>query len=357
MRKPLEKAWLVTKILFLRLRFIFLFVVIGLIVGHWSWIMNVADRFLRPPAAEEAEQKAGEYEWYCGMHPWIVRNDPRALCPVCGMKLSQRKRGIQEKLSAGVLARLRLSESRVLQAGVGTEEVTYRTLVREVRTVGSITYDERRLRDLSARIAGRADKLFVDFTGVRVRAGDPLYEIYSPELVTTEEEYLLALQNLATLESEAGAGKAGGEAARDRARRLVAAARERLRLWGIGDEEVQKLERTRKVESHLVITSPFSGVVVEKKIHAGHYVEVGEDPYTLADDSVVWLQAEVFEADLGLVHEGQVLEVTAEAYPGARFAGTVAFIAPALTVTPVFGSAIVEGGVIVKSGIAIVLPE
>jgi membrane fusion protein, copper/silver efflux system len=306
-------------ILFVRLRFVLVFVVVGLLVGNWSRITNLVDRYTRP--GQGADLVSGEFEWYCPMHPSVVRNDPNAKCPICGMPLSKRKKGEKAELPAGVLGRLQLSATRIRQAGVATEEVGYKPLTSEIRTVGLVEWDERRYTDLSARVTGRADELYVNVTGVRIKKGDPLYRIYSPDLVSTQEEYLLALKALEE-------GKDANADAIGRARRLTDASRERLRLWGISDAQVAELEKTKKAQTHLTIASTADGLVAVKNIHAGHQINMGDDPYTVVDDSVVWLQAEVFEKDLGLVREGLRVEIASEAFPGKTFEGTVSFIAP-----------------------------
>ncbi len=314
----MSAAGQVAKTLFVRLRFIFVFVAIGVIVGKWDWIMAVATKAI---GHREIVAPPGDFEWFCPMHPTIVRNDAKEKCPVCFMPLSKRKRGEKVELPAGVVARVTLTGTRVRQAGVGTEEIGYRNMVRELRTIGTIEWDERKYAHLSARIAGRADELFINFTGVRVKKGDPVYRLYSPDLVTTQEEYLLALKALEEL-------KDAGDAAVARARRLADSTRERLKLWGIAEEQLAELEKSSKAQTHLTILSPVGGIVIKKDIYAGHLVVVGEDPYTLVDDSTVWMQAEVFERDLGLLKVGQQVEITAEAYPGTPFTGRVIFIAP-----------------------------
>ncbi len=324
MSEPAPPSASLVRILFVRLRFILVFVVVGLIVGNWSAITNLVDRMTRPENA--ADRVLGEYEWFCPMHPSVVRPDDTQNCPICGMPLSRRKRGEAAATPAGTLGRLQISPYRIRQAGVGTTAIGYRLLVREIRTVGFIDYDERRLAHLSARIAGRADELYVNFVGTEVRKGDPIYKIYSPELLTTQEEYILAVRQSADLRAKADSDPA----ARQRAENLVRSGRDRLLLWGITEEQVRRIEQTQKAETHLVIASPLAGVVIEKDIHAGHYVQVGEDPYTIADLSVVWMLAEVFERDIGMIEVGQVVSIESEAHPGERFLGTVTFILPML---------------------------
>jgi Cu(I)/Ag(I) efflux system membrane fusion protein len=319
----MNNAVQVVKTLFLRLRFIFVFIVIALIVGRWSWIMNVADRITRPKTVAEAAT-AG-FEWFCPMHPTVVRGDNKEKCPLCGMPLSKRKHGEVVKLPAGVLSRLQLTPFRIQQAGVAVEEIGFRPLVRELRTVGTMEWDDRRMSHPSVRVAGRVDELYVNFVGARVKKGDPLYKLYSPDLSSTQVEYLLALK--AIEETKDASADAVG-----RAKRLAESSRERLRLWGLTDEQLDLLEKSRQATSHVTITSPVAGLVIKKAIDLGHYVVVGEDPWTLVDDSVMWLQAEIFERDLALVKLDQQVELSSEAWPGAPVLGRIVFIAP--TVEP-----------------------
>lgn len=312
----------VFKIVFLRLRFIFLFVVIGLVSWKWDLIMNTVDKYTRPKQAQDMVQ--GEYEWFCPMHPTIIRPDDKQKCPICGMPLSKRKKGEQVQLPPGVVAHLQLSPYRIQQAGVATEEISYKTLVRELRTVGLIDWDERRISRITARFAGRADELAVNFTGVRVRKGDPLYKIYSPDLSATEEEYLLSLkayeeQNKPVTEENDAA---------DRARRLVESTRQRMKLWGLSDDQIKELEKSKKVETYVAVGSPVSGIVIKKEVAAGQQLMLGDAPYTVVDDSSVWMQAEVFERDINLVKVGRTVEITAEAFPGESFMGKVSFVSP-----------------------------
>lgn len=308
------------EILFLRLRFILLFVVIGLVSWKWELIMNTVDRYTRPRQAQDLVK--GEFEWFCPMHPTIIRADDKEKCPICGMPLSRRKRGEQIQLPPGVVAHVQLSPYRIKQAGVATEEIGYKSLIRELRTVGLIDWDERRISRIAARFAGRADELAVNFTGVRVRKGDPLYKVYSPDLATTEEEYLLALKSYEELNKPES-----GDAA-DRARRLVESTRQRMKLWGLSDEQIQALEKAKKVDTYVAIESPVAGIVIKKDVAAGQQLMMGDMPYTLVDDSAVWMLAEVFERDMNLVKIGRTVEITAEAFPGESFMGKVSFVSP-----------------------------
>jgi multidrug efflux pump subunit AcrA (membrane-fusion protein) len=310
----------VAKIVFLRLRFIFIFVVIGVVSWKWELIMNTADKYTRPKKGADMVQ--GDYEWFCPMHPSIIRSDDKQKCPICGMPLSKRKKGEQVQLPAGVVGHVQLSPYRIKQGGVATEEIGYKTLIRELRTVGLIEYDERRASKITARFQGRADELFVNFTGVRIQKGDPLYKMYSPDLAATEEEYLLAIKSYEEQNTQEGAK---GDAV-DRARRLVDSSRQRMKLWGITDEQIKVLEKAKKVETYVTVESPVSGIVTRKDITAGQQLMMGDSPYTVVDDSSIWMQAEVFERDLGLIREGRMVEIATEAYPGESFMGKVAFV-------------------------------
>jgi RND family efflux transporter MFP subunit len=262
------------------------------------------------------------------MDPSVVTDDPKMKCPICGMPLSKRKKGEKVEPPPGVLARLQFPPYRIRQAGIITAPVEYRRLVREVRTVGTVDYDERKLARITARVAGRIDRLFVDFTGAAIRKGQPLVWLYSPDLVITQENYLDALKTLAEIESR----EQHDEGAARRARAVVESTRKRLLLWGVAEEQIAALEKAGKAETHLEILSPIDGTVIRPPARTGEYVGEGTELYFIADLGRLWLQVEVFERDIGLVREGQTIEVASEAYPGESFAGTVAFIHP--TVEP-----------------------
>ncbi|HVK14076.1 MAG TPA: efflux RND transporter periplasmic adaptor subunit [Gemmataceae bacterium] len=267
-------------------------------------LIGLAGWFLTRPREPAPATAAGE--WTCSMHPQVRRPAP-GQCPICGMNLVP-----IESLAAEQAQ----TERRI---GVETEPATHRELFREVRTVGKLDYNESRVAYITARIAGRVDRLYADFTGIQVKKADHLADIYSPDLFVAQTEYLRAREGLA---------KAGGD--RTFAEANLDAARSRLRLLGILDAQIAELEREGKVRTHLTIFAPIGGTVVEKTVRAGQYVKEGDPLYRIADLDPIWLYLDVYEFDLAWVRYGQAVEVTLEAYPGETFRGVVTFIDPFL---------------------------
>jgi Cu(I)/Ag(I) efflux system membrane fusion protein len=216
-----------------------------------------------------------------------------------------------------------LSAAAIRATGVATVPVTRQDLSDEIRAVGTIEADETKLERVAARVSGRVERLYVNFTGQPVRRGAPLFDLYSPDLVATQREYLLAIENRRRL---ADASPEAGESAQS----LVEAARDRLRLWGISADQIRALERTRRPDLALTYRSPVSGTVVQKNVVEGQYVQEGTDLYLLADLSSVWLVAQVYEFELGRLRVGQPVTATVSALPGSELSGKVAFIEPTL---------------------------
>lgn len=185
-------------------------------------------------------------------------------------------------------------------------------------------YDERRVAYVAAWIPGRIDKLFVDFTGIEVKKGDPLVWIYSPELLTTQEEYLLALETLEKVKGSPNEETIKG------AESLVEASRRRLLLWGISKKQIEKLEKRREANTHMTIYAPIGGTVIHKNAFEGKYVKEGENLYQIADLSNLWVRADIYEYEMALVNKGQKVEITTTAYPGEKFEGIISFIDPYL---------------------------
>lgn len=223
--------------------------------------------------------------------------------------------------AAGERQPVHLTAAQAQAIGVRFTVVTRGPLSRTVRTVGQVVPAEPNLADITPKIDGFVDRLFVDATGVSVRRGQPLLAIYSPMLVSAQQELLTALHLAQSVDSTAP------EAQRN-AQDLVAAARRRLAYWDISAEQIDQLERTGEVTKNLTLVAPFDGVVMEKMVVAGQGVMPGMKLYRLANLSIVWVEGDVFEQDLALIRVGAPVHVELAAYPGRTFTGRVSFVWP-----------------------------
>lgn len=217
---------------------------------------------------------------------------------------------------------IQLSPQRMQSIGVRIEQVQYKPVNDQVRFYGNVQANERRQAYVQTRFAGWIRKVHVDATGDFVRKGQPLFTIYSPDLVTTEQEYLLAKQNQASLKQSSVSGVAAGAAS------LFDSARQRLLQWEISPGEIAKLDETGKVITDLTIYSPVSGYVTEKNALPNLYVQPDSRLYTVADLSEVWVLAQVFQNDAGKIKPGDPAEITVDAYPGKVFKGRVDYLLP-----------------------------
>lgn len=219
---------------------------------------------------------------------------------------------------------VKISPDKVQKLGVRTEAATSRELVRTVRAVASIQANERHLHTVAPKFEGWIQNLYVNSTGQAVKQGEALMEVYSPELITAQREYINAW-NAMQLD------KKGRPDAQPNMRQLADGALQRLRNWDIADPELQRLQQERKARQYLALRSPVNGVVLEKPAIQGMRFMPGEVLYQIADLSTVWLLADVFEQDLGMVHVGQPAAVRIDAYPGREFTGNLTFIYPTVT--------------------------
>ena len=231
---------------------------------------------------------------------------------------------------------VRLDAAAARRIGVRYATAERKVVARTLRTVGTVTYDETRIADVSPKIEGWIERLYIDFTGAPVRRGQPLLTLYSPMLVSAQEELILARR----LFDETAADPESRAA--ERARQLLEATRRRLAYWDIPAAEIRRIEETGTPTKTLALTSPASGIVVEKSVFEGGRIGPGMTLYRIADLSTVWVDGEVFEKDLGLVREGQPARVTVQAYPGETFRGTVAYVYPTVTVEARTGRVRVE---------------
>ncbi|MEN8154585.1 MAG: efflux RND transporter periplasmic adaptor subunit [Acidobacteriota bacterium] len=257
--------------------------------------------------------------WTCSMHPQIRQPNP-GKCPLCGMDLIPASSGegnIGERS-------LKLSPNAIKLAEIRTMPVEQKFVSKEVRLVGKVEYDETRLGYITSRVPGRIDRLFVNFTGTRVRKGDHLVRLYSPELVTAQQELIQSADALRNI-----SGKVTGNI-RESSERILSAVREKLRLWGLTPGQIKKIETSGKTQEHLTIYSSMSGIVINKNAVEGIYVNTGMRIYTIADLSFLWVKLDAYESDLQWLRYGQNVEFESEAYPGEIFKGKIAFIDPVL---------------------------
>ncbi len=255
--------------------------------------------------------------WTCVMHPQIRQPKP-GLCPICAMELVP----VTSAQTAGDPRVYETSPEAAALMNIQTAPVERRFVEKEIRMVGKVDYDESKLADITAWVPGRIDRYFVDFSGARVAKGDHLVSLYSPELLTGQDELYRAAKALAAI--NAGAP----ETLRKTAEATIEAGRRKLKLWGMSDEAIKAVEQGGAKSDQVIIYSPIGGTVIEKLEHPGEYVEVGTHLFHIADLTVVWVKLDAYESDLVWLHYGQDVEFATEAFPGEAFHGRIAFIDP-----------------------------
>jgi RND family efflux transporter MFP subunit len=248
----------------------------------------------------------------CGMHPQVVQDHPGD-CPICGMKLTPIRQPAGAAGAPAPAQAIALDPVTIQTMGLRTAVLTNGPLRRTIRTVGTIEYNETALADVTTKFKGWVEKLYVDASGQRVHRNDPLFEVYSPELVSAQREYLLAL--------EQGTNAPEGAA-------LRTSALTKLRYFDISDEQIADLERARQARKTLRILAPIDGFVTEKRVVQGQMVEPGMRLYRLADLGLVWVEAQIYEQDLAYLRLGQEATVTLGYLPDREFRGRVTYIYP-----------------------------
>lgn len=261
----------------------------------------------------------------CPMHPTVVSDKPGS-CPICGMALVKRMSApapASGEVDHGLHA-ISLSPEQRVTGNVKTVRVALDTHTGELVTTGRVTFDERRLAQVTAYTAGRIERLFANFTGDTVRRGEAVATIYSPDLFATQQEYLLSLANRERMR------KAGFPSAHSASNDLVESTRRRLMLSGMTTGQIATLEKTQKPIFATTIIAPVSGVVTKKLAVEQQYVAQGQPLLEVADLSQVWVEADVYEQQLPDVAVGQRVEITSPAMAGRTLHGRVAFILPVL---------------------------
>jgi len=269
------------------------------------------DHSAMAPQSRQAHTETAETYYTCPMHPSVNSPTP-GQCPICGMNLVAVTRGSES-------AAVDIGIERAQLIGVKTAAVERVEFAPEVRTLGRVTYDETRLTDITVKFAGFIGILHADSPGKRVERGEPLFEIYSPELYAAQQEFLAAI---------ASSRVARDSAAPHRADYLIDAARQRLRLWDLKDDQIEAIARGGKPLRDVPILSPVSGHVVEKDVVAGASVEPGQRLLRIADLSTVWIEADVYESDVGLIHVGDRARVVLPHLQDREIDAIVSFVYP-----------------------------
>jgi Cu(I)/Ag(I) efflux system membrane fusion protein len=294
-------------------------VVVVFLVGYAVRGLRVSS----PPDTKHRDvTESGQNEqqwWTCSMHPQVRQPKP-GRCPYCPMDL------IPVTSDSGDIGerQISFSQAAIKLMEIETTQVERKFVEAEIRMVGKVDYDETRVKNITAWVPGRIDRLYVDFTGITVNKGDHMVDLYSPELISAQAELLQAMKAAANIKT------AASERVTRTTLATLEAAREKLRLLGLNDEQIRKIENSGTPVTHITIYSPMGGIVIHKNATEGMYVNTGTPIYTLADLSRLWVKLDAYESDLSWIRYGQEVEFTTEAYPGEVFKGRISFIDPVL---------------------------
>jgi RND family efflux transporter MFP subunit len=279
--------------------------------------------------AAEKELKAGMVDpktgkkikyWTSPMDPTYISNEP-GKSPM-GMDLVPvyEEEG-EDKEPASTI---RIDPVTMQNMGVRFGRVQRKALIKNIRTLGNITFDETKIFTVNTKFNGWIEKLYVNFVGEDVKKGQRLFDIYSPELVTAQEEYLLAIEQYQSLSNTKY------DRIRENAARLLKASRTRLRYWDLTDKQIDEIGKMGNIRKTITVYSPAAGVVIKKQAFEGHYVKAGEHQFEIADLSSIWVDVDVYEYELPWVRKGMAAEMDLSYIPGKRFKGKVLFIYPYL---------------------------
>jgi len=257
--------------------------------------------------------------WICSMHPQIRETKP-GKCRICFMDLIPAA-PTQSDIGPRQIS---FSKEAIKLMEIATTPVERKFVTAEVRMVGKIELDETRVKNVTAWVPGRIDRLFVDFTGITVNKGDHMVELYSPELISTQAELLQAAKASKNITPETS------ELVKRSTLATLAAAREKLRLLGLSTRQIEDIEKLGEPQTHITIYSPMGGIIIHKNATEGMYVDTGTPIYTVADLSRLWVKLDAYESDLPWLRYGQEVEFTTQAFPGHIFKGTINFIDPVL---------------------------
>ncbi len=281
-----------------------LFVLGGLFLG---WLLFHSPKVVKEEHNHVAEQ-AKEEIWTCSMHPQIRMHKP-GKCPICGMDLILLKQGAHTESDSDAV---HFSKEASELANVETTIVMRQNPVKEVRLYGKVQADERLLQNQTAHISGRIEKLYVNFTGESVRQGQLLAMIYSPELITAQQELIEAAKSKLTQPE------------------IYDAAKERLRLRLLTPAQIAGIESSGRVKTSFEVFSNTSGIVTTKRVNTGDHVSEGDVLFDIANLSSIWVLFDAYESDLPFLHVGNKVSFTVQALPGKEYSGNIQFIDPVI---------------------------
>jgi membrane fusion protein, copper/silver efflux system len=252
-------------------------------------------------------QSVNEEYYTCPMHPEIISKEP-GICPICKMDLVKKIKSSQNSPGAQNLSEVILSRSQIESLNIGITRVEEKECLKEIDAYGIVEISEKNQYIISAKVKGRVEKLFKNSTGQFIKKGEPLYEIYSPDLITTVEEYLNAVNNNFD--------------------KIIESSKNRLLQWGLTENQIIELKKNNKIPDIITILSPFSGIVMKKNIIEGQYINEGSELYNISDLSTLWVKTRFNETDLEIIKPGKRIDIFSEALPGTIFKGKIDFIYP-----------------------------
>ncbi len=279
--------------------------VAGILLG-WLLFRNNQNE----PVKTESTDSQNKTIWTCSMHPQIRKDEP-GKCPICGMDLIPLNQLKSDTVAMDPMA-IHLTPEAIQLANVMTSKVSKQKPIKELRLYGKIQADERLIQSQTAHIPGRIERLMVNFTGEQVRRGQPLAEIYSPELITAQQELIQASQMKETQPA------------------IYEASVDRLLQWKLSEDQVKSIEQAGKIRNTFPINSTSSGIVTSRRVNNGDYVSQGSVLYDIADLSTVWAMFDAYESDLPFLSVGDKIDFTSQALPGLTFTGKIDFIDPVI---------------------------
>lgn len=305
-----------------RLGTLLLVLALGIILGRcFTPLESGSTSGAQNHSSSGAMQAKAPEVWTCSMHP-TVKAPKEGDCPICGMDLILLETGTGNAADGPNI--LRLEDGQKALAGIRTTLVRRADAAHEVRLVGKLAVDETEIAILSAYVGGRLDRLYVDYTGLKVRAGDHLAEIYSPQLFHAQQELIVAV------ESAKRFGAQSDESLIKISHSTVVAARKKLTLYGLTEKQMQEIVDLGEPSEQITLSAPIGGTVIHRSAVEGQYVKEGDQLYTIANLDQLWLKLDAYESDLPWIRYGQQVSFTVDAWPGEDFAGSISFIDPVL---------------------------